>query len=67
MATDLIPVLVECGCCGSWHRQDCHGDCRNDSERFHPDDFADQHGYSEAQRAEMWRKAVDLDDQAEEE
>lgn len=24
----------ECGCCGSFHREDFTGDCREDSERF---------------------------------
>lgn len=27
-------VYVECGCCGSYHRADFYGDCREDSERF---------------------------------
>jgi hypothetical protein len=27
-------VFVECGCCGSYHRADFTGDCREDSERF---------------------------------
>ena len=26
--------LVECGCCGHYHRPDFAGDCRNDDERF---------------------------------
>ena len=26
--------LVECGCCGMFHRTDWPGDCRNDAERF---------------------------------
>lgn len=32
--------FVECGCCGSYHRVDFFGDCREDSERFNdlPDD-----------------------------
>lgn len=27
-------VLAECGSCGSYHRADYRGDCRNDAERF---------------------------------
>ena len=27
-------VFVECGCCGSYHRADFAGDCREDSERY---------------------------------
>jgi hypothetical protein len=26
--------IVECGCCGQFHRTDFFGDCRNDEERF---------------------------------
>jgi hypothetical protein len=26
--------FIECGCCGSYHRADYFGDCRNDSERL---------------------------------
>lgn len=35
--------LVECGCCGFYHREDYCGDCRNDAERYYDyfidDDF----------------------------
>jgi len=27
-------ALIECGCCGAWHRASFTGDCRNDSQRF---------------------------------
>ncbi len=30
----LEEELVECGCCGCFHRPDYSGDCRNDAERF---------------------------------
>lgn len=26
--------LEECGCCGSYHRPQFHGDCRDDAERY---------------------------------
>lgn len=26
--------MIECGCCGHYHRKDYYGDCRNDRERF---------------------------------
>lgn len=29
-----VNTFVECGCCGSYHRTDFMGDCREDSERF---------------------------------
>lgn len=27
-------TLVECGCCGAYHREEFDGDCREDDERF---------------------------------
>jgi len=27
-------TLIECGCCGAYHRVEYRGDCRNDAERF---------------------------------
>ena len=32
--------IVECGCCGSYHKTDYSGDCRNDAERFASEDEA---------------------------
>jgi hypothetical protein len=26
--------FLECGSCGEYHRENYHGDCRNDAERF---------------------------------
>lgn len=34
-------TFEECGCCGSYHRSDFFGDCREDSERFAPDEIPD--------------------------
>uniref|UniRef100_A0A6M3LEB3 Uncharacterized protein n=1 Tax=viral metagenome TaxID=1070528 RepID=A0A6M3LEB3_9ZZZZ len=31
--------FVECGCCGSYHQIDFHGDCRDDGNRFHFDEL----------------------------
>ncbi len=28
--------LVECPCCGAYHREDWDGDCREDGARFDP-------------------------------
>ena len=37
--------IFECGSCGSWHRADFTGDCREDSERFAgPEDFEERTG-----------------------
>ena len=27
-------TYFECSCCGYYHREDYHGDCRNDNKRF---------------------------------
>jgi hypothetical protein len=35
-----MPRIVECGCCGSYHRAEYFGDCRNDAERFASEDDA---------------------------
>jgi len=32
--------IVECGCCGAYHRVEFAGDCRNDDERFANEDEA---------------------------
>lgn len=29
-----VNTFIECGCCGSYHRTDFDGDCREDAERF---------------------------------
>ena len=31
---ERVNTFMECGCCGSYHRTDFAGDCREDSERF---------------------------------
>jgi len=28
------PEIVECGCCGAYHKQGFSGDCRSDFDRF---------------------------------
>ena len=30
----MIIKIIECGCCGHFHKLSYHGDCRDDSERF---------------------------------
>jgi hypothetical protein len=32
--------IVECGCCGCYHRAEYFGDCRNDDERFPAEEVA---------------------------
>lgn len=29
-----VVFIIECGCCGCFHREEYYGDCRNDNERF---------------------------------
>ena len=31
--------LVECGCCGFFHKETYQGDCRNDDERYTLEDI----------------------------
>ena len=44
---NTVVLVVECGCCGCYHRTDFHGDCREDSERFaSPEDAEERLGCS---------------------
>ena len=40
-----------CGCCGGYHPKWFVGDCRDDANRYHPEDLA-----------EGWQKAVNCHD-----
>ena len=42
-----LPRYFQCGCCEQLHRADYLGDCRNDAERFNPEDLDAKHGGSE--------------------
>lgn len=44
MSTSILPRYVLCGCCEQYHRRDYWGDCRNDAERFNPEDLDAKHG-----------------------
>lgn len=50
--------LVECGCCGSHHRKDFGGDCRQDNERF---DFYDTSSGEEILSAAEYRRRMEAD------
>ena len=39
-----VPSFVECGSCGAYHKVDFYGDCRDDGERFGPDQLDEQYG-----------------------
>ena len=43
--------VIECGCCGAFHRAAFYGDCREDSERLYevePREFKEAKPYTEA-------------------
>ena len=35
----MKPRYYECGCCGCFHAVDWDGDCRDDHNRFNPEDL----------------------------
>ena len=41
-----VPSFVECGSCGAYHRVGFYGVCRDDEERFGPDQLDEQYGPS---------------------
>ena len=40
-------IIYECGICSCYHRWDWNGDCREDAERFFPDEYAERIGVEE--------------------
>ncbi len=44
MPASSPPIFVHCGSCECYHRVDYYGDCRNDAERFFPDDLDERYG-----------------------
>lgn len=38
------PTYYDCGICGEWHPADWDGDCRDDANRFMPDQLDELHG-----------------------
>jgi hypothetical protein len=38
------PMFVECGCCCCYHPHAFHGDCRDNDNRFDPDDLDAKYG-----------------------
>ena len=49
-------VFVECGSCGCWHPRDGAMDCRDDAQRFTPDELDEHYG------AGRWEE-ITLDEQ----
>jgi len=37
--SDMERVFYECGCCGAYHPAAWNGDCRDDDNRFMPEDL----------------------------
>ena len=38
------PAYYECGICDHWHPLNWNGDCRDDTNRFAPDELDEKHG-----------------------
>jgi hypothetical protein len=41
-----MPKFYECGICGAWHNLAWCGDCREDNERFFPEDMDAKYGWN---------------------
>jgi len=41
-------IIYECGICDCYHPWDWEGDCRDDANRFMPEEYAEQIGVDEA-------------------
>lgn len=39
-----IPIFLDCGSCGCYHREDFRGDCRQDDERFTAGELDEMYG-----------------------
>lgn len=50
-------LYVECGCCGSYHKPGFTGDCRDDANRFTPEQMEAEHG------PDVWDRVLDLETQ----
>jgi hypothetical protein len=40
-------IIYECGICGCYHPWNWDGDCRDDTNRFFPDEYAERHDIDE--------------------
>jgi hypothetical protein len=58
----LMQTFIECGCCGSYHLDTYHGDCRDDYNRFYLNDFDAMISYRGA-RSYTDFKIIDLEEQ----
>ena len=47
------PTYYECGCCDQLHSTSFFGDCREDANRFNPEDLDAKHGESRWEIVEM--------------
>lgn len=54
------PVFIECGCCGGHHPENFHGECRDNDNRFAPDQLDEKYG-------SMGWEEITLDEQIEDE
>lgn len=44
-------MFYECGCCGMYHPAQFNGDCRDDANRYAPEDLPD--GWEEMRQEEL--------------
>jgi len=44
----VAKIIYECGICDCYHPWDWEGDCRDDANRFMPEEYAEQIGVDEA-------------------
>ena len=42
-------IIYECGICDAYHPWTWSGDCRDDANRFYPDEYADRLGIDETE------------------
>lgn len=56
-------IIYECGICDQHHPWDWDGDCREDANRFMPDDYATRLGVDESELdIRSWEDRVDADE-----
>lgn len=55
-------IIYECGICDCCHPWDWNGDCRDDANRFSPDEYADRLGVEEYQlEIRDWAERLEAD------
>lgn len=63
-ASELLPVFYRCGCCECYHPAGFDGDCRDDSNRFAPDELDESYKPRGNWQADGW---IEIDQDADRE